>query len=218
MFCQNCGAQLPEYSNFCPNCGYQQGYQPTQDINQYYQGNEPTQWADQQNQFRNDTLYQNFARFNPFEKNQTQVGAGLPMKWFEFVVKIQLFLSAAISFVDGVISVTGLQYGDSREGVYEHVYGSQEIDIVCGVVSIALAVYAIYVRQSLVRYKAGAPTLYILFLIFYFVNDIIEPIFSTIVSGMSMFGIASYSSIITTAIMVYCNVIYFKKRQYMFVN
>ena len=89
----------------------------------------------------------------------------LPMKWYKFVIWVQLFLAALYALSYAVRLFTGTAYGKETELYYEMYDGLRAADIVFGLMYVGVIVLAIYVRQQLAGFKKGAPEHYLRFII-----------------------------------------------------
>lgn len=215
MICKNCGAQLNEDSKFCTTCG---SPVESQNVTNGFTS-VPNQSAYQQPNYGNGGFGQSGMRQSP---------DAYPMKWFKFVIYFQLFVSAISCVVNAVTYFTGAHYGDSDEAEFVYdFYGSalKTCDMIFGVVYLILAVYIIYTRFQLAKFKKHAPMYYliscgvsiaasILYLIMASSATKIE--ISTLLSGSA--GANYITSLITSIVLIVANKIYFDKRAALFVN
>ena len=82
------------------------------------------------------------------------------MKWFKFIIYVQLFLSALGNLILGIGLLAGTAYGEYSGLVYAVAPALRAVDVVIGLALLALAAAAIVVRQRLARYLGrGAPAL-----------------------------------------------------------
>ena len=202
MFCSSCGTQLPDGTQFCPNCGAPLNAQ------------QPPQAP-------------NFNQQNPYgNPPQAPLGvAPLGMKWFKFLIYFLLFAVAIVNVIGGVNAITGANYTVEGENVsalvYEVYSGLQTVDMIYGVACIALGIYQIYTRFQLAKYKANAPKL---LLGMYVANAVIVAFYSFAVIGIVPTDVVSHSelmgqgigSIIGAGVMLWLNKIYFDKRSHLF--
>ncbi len=80
------------------------------------------------------------------------------MKWFKFIIYFQLWASMLVYLVTAGKYFTGAYYEGNAEMVYRFFPALQPLDIVMGVVCLALAVYAVVVQRALAKFRAkGAP-------------------------------------------------------------
>ncbi|MBE6571452.1 MAG: zinc ribbon domain-containing protein [Ruminococcaceae bacterium] len=185
-FCGSCGAPLPDENlKFCPKCGASTD------------GETPT----------------------PQNSIPVIEEVKYPMKWFKFLIYFGLFAGAVVNIVQGFLYLTGTIYDmTSGEGMSELVYsvfgGLKAVDIIFGIVLIALGIFGIYTRFRLSGYKSNAPTcVYIL----YGAVAATGLIYTIVVSSMLGEFIAdSVTSIVVSAIMISLNCIYFGKRKSLF--
>ncbi len=149
-----------------------------------------------------------------------------PMKWYKFLIYFSLFAGAVLNFIAAMLYITGSVYPATSGGqataklVYE-VYGSslKTIDVLYGIVMLALAAFCIITRFKLSGFKKGAPVfLYAVYIADVVVTLIYNIALTAVTDIPSIFTVSNISSITMTVIMVILNYIYFKKRQELFVN
>lgn len=147
-------------------------------------------------------------------------GQGMPMKWYKFIVWVQLFLAAFGMAVTGVMAATGLQYEGSASLVYAYFPSLRVVDILMGLLCIAIAAACIYVRQELVRFKRGSIEHYLAVLasiagaqFLYYLA--LSAIVGFDLDGSTMTVVATLASI---AIMAGLSKVYFDKRRHLFCN
>ncbi len=149
---------------------------------------------------------------------------GYPMAWFKFLIYFMLFANAAINIFTAVTYLTGSIYlGEDMtmsdvEALYMFYPTAKMIDVIYGVLLIALAAYAIFTRFQLSGFKRRGPFLFILM---YVLNLVIGLLYSisimfTLEAGLLDF-ISLVPSIITSVVMIFVNVVYFRKREELFV-
>lgn len=202
-FCAYCGSAYQEDQKFCSNCGA-----PTQESQPQSAAPAPTY-----------TPPQSFA---PAGSLGVQA---FPMNWYKFIIWFQLFASALMNAVMGLVAVTGTQYGGGAEQVYDLVPMLKPLDLIYGSLLVGSALLALVTRGRLRRFCKNGPVLYHILLGL----QIVLPVFYQVVSGMvissSILG-GSYqpdytsviSSMISSSVMLVCNIVYFNKRKAMFVN
>ena len=151
-------------------------------------------------------------------------GGDYPMAWFKFLIYFMLFANAAINIFTAVTYLTGSIYLDEDmtmsdvEVLYMFYPTAKMIDVIYGVLLIALAAYAIFTRFQLSGFKRRGPFLFILM---YVLNLVIGLLYSisimfTLEAGLLDF-ISLVPSIITSVVMIFVNVVYFRKREELFV-
>lgn len=153
------------------------------------------------------------------------------MKWFKFLIYVELFLSAVSSLFGAYLYLTGAHYGTGMaDAVYTYYgMGLRVFDRIIGVYCIALAVFTIIVRQRLAKYKAGAPALYLTLLVLRAVYTLVYIVGVYRLTGIFVAG--AYPSQLTpedifgaifgfTLIIAafFANKTYFDKRASLFVN
>lgn len=190
-FCQYCGSQMPDDSKFCPNCGAT--------IDDNIENRQAT--AFQPNENMNDTHQE------------------MPMNWYKFLIYFALFLGAVSNAFTGIRALTGAQYGDSSSLVYAYFSSLKTIDIIMGIACLALAVFAIIVRQRLAQMKSDGPKL---LLVLYGANVVITVVyilFVMMVVGSQVISLTDIlPSIVTSIVMIFINKKYFDNRKHLFIH
>ena len=131
-----------------------------------------------------------------------------PMKWHKFLIYFQLFVAALISLYNAVVCFR-LVFLDVS-GLWDAVYA------VSGVISVVLAVLALYVRFRLAGFRKNGPKMYILFL---GINCVFQVLNLLISFGSDLNTVSSaIGSLLTCALMLVLTYIYYKKRADLFVN
>lgn len=208
MFCRFCGKEIPEGGKFCINCG--RSIENTETPNQSESGQQV---------------------ISPMPENASSPespAAEYPMKWFKFLIYFQLFANAVIMLFTAISSIFGLQYDGDAELIYYIAPGLKVVDVIYGIVCLALMAGAIVVRQKLAHYRKNAPVLYIGFvtagsvigLIYTFaamaVTGVISP--SALGESLVLISAAVLGTLIGVGIFIPLNYIYFKKRKELFIN
>lgn len=237
-YCASCGADtgLRESeattanltSNMAPNQSYQNGYnqQYNQQQNIYPQYNaqydQPVQQTQQQ--FSQPSYYEQHSYLEHKDPpNLPYIG----MAWYRFVIYFQLFACAAMSIFYGVRFLTGHQYGEYKNLYWSYFDGLKTLDLVHAITYFVIAVSAIIIRFMLANYKKNSPKMYIGMIIVIVLSDII---YLFVILGIinkrarvhvGLFDVVDYMFVIELVIytiMIVCNIIYFKKRSYLFTN
>ena len=149
---------------------------------------------------------------------------GYPMAWFKFLIYFMLFANAAINIFTAVTYLTGSVYlGENMtmsdvEALYMFYPTAKMIDVIYGVLLIALAAYAIFTRFQLSGFKKRGPFLFILM---YVLNLVIGLLYSISIMFTLEAGLLDFISlvppIITSVVMIFVNVVYFRNREELFV-
>lgn len=206
MFCRYCGKEIPEGAKFCVGCGREVSAQDNSGQNaqqpQNFQAGEQQSWP-----------------------NPPQI---YPMKWFKFIIYFQLFASAVLMAISAIVLITGAQYEGAAELVYLVCPPLKAVDVIYGIVCIAITVCAILIRQRLAHYVKGAPALYIGFTTAVMASSLVY-LFAAMgalstVSSDAVFTATGdivgtvMGTLIGAAIFLPLNYVYFKKRRELFVN
>ena len=147
-----------------------------------------------------------------------------PMAWFKFLIYFMLFANAAINIFTAVTYLTGSVYlGEDMtmsdvEALYMSYPTAKMIDVIYGVLLIALAAYAIFTRFQLSGFKRRGPFLFILMYVLNLVIGLLYSISIMFTFETGLLGFISFvPSIITSVVMIFVNIVYFRKREELFV-
>ena len=210
MFCPSCGSQVPDESKFCPSCGASfnspaAAAQPAatpQPTEAPVPGTSPVS--------------------APPVPSAAPAGAAAPqMKWYKFIIWVQLFLSALSLVGTGLMLLTGAHYGDAKGLVYLVYGGLQAVDIIFAIVFVALAVCCIIVRMNLAKFKKGAPTQYLTLLGANIAAQLVYALALAAITQVNVFQAMDSSAIvqiISSIVMIILSKIYFDKREHLFTN
>lgn len=207
MFCKYCGKEVDETATFCQHCGAKIGV------------------AEEKTVETERVVTENVDASAPEQAVPETPPVVYPMKWWKFLVYFLLFASAVLNLFSGIGQLTGSIYEETPgDGMIELVYATypalKPVDVIVGLLTIGLAVLAIFVRQSLYKFKAIGPKLLI---IMYAASCIINAVYCvavfSIVPDIAKDMTSDFISTIATGIiMVVVNVIYFRTRKELFNN
>ncbi len=216
MFCTNCGRQLANGSTYCPFCSTALAPRPQQT---------PEPRAEMPPASDPGALYprqsepygQQPARPVPTDPRDDPRG----MKWFKFIIYFQLFANALINLANAVAVLTGAPYQGAADTVYAVSPAQQAVDIVYGVLCLALAVLGVCTRFALSGFKRRGPGLYLGLI----AGNILVPILYMLLSSVfthipltSRLDVNGVVSLAANVAMLVVNRIYFDKRSDLFVN
>lgn len=204
MFCAKCGNQIAEGSAFCNNCGTAVTPQSAQ---------QPVQ----------EPVYQQPVYQQPVQPVQ-DLTPQPSMKWYKFLIYFSLWAGAVLNIFSAISMLTGSQYGTDGEAelVYAMFEDLKTLDMLCGIFALVLAVFSIYTRFQLAGFKQKAPMFLTILYAGVCVYDLIYIIGCTnalpeyVLSEMDFTSM--YSNLVTSAVMIFVNMSYFKKRAHLFVN
>lgn len=202
-FCNKCGVQIEnENAQFCTNCGAQIGASITNSTSIYGQ-------------------QQPKPSYIPAEPVMQY-----KMKWFKFLIYFALFLGAFVNLVFGFNYISGGIYFSQSNGqvtadtVYS-VYGMglKALDVIYGIVMLALAGFGIYTRSRLAKYKANAPMcVYVLYGAGTALTFVYNIALLAVTGLNQIFTVNSITSLITAVVVILLNRKYFSKRASLFIN
>lgn len=152
---------------------------------------------------------------------QTQLG----MRWFKFIIWVQLFLNALLNVVSAYRIFTGTQYKDGSYNITKYIYmfypSLETADKLYAFSLIFLAVFAIVTRFLLAGYKKIAPFCYhgvigcnIVFAVVYLCK-------AASIMDMSVGEVMTSNykiQLLVSIILLAVNIIYFNKRKHLFVK
>lgn len=195
-YCVKCGKSMPDNATFCPSCGARRTAE------------EPVVVPDS----------------SSYTMPQANTGYTAPqvhpMKYYKFVIWVQLFLSAVVGVSQGILLLTGRIYETvsdvSAKLLYAFYPGMHTVNILFGLIYIALAVAAIYVRQQLAHFKTKAPDLYYIYLIAQMAATFLYGVLQNLIIASGL-GSAVPNLIVMIILLVLCR-IYFEKRRALFCN
>ena len=221
MYCPNCRSQLIDGSIYCPVCGTQ--------LAQAQQGNYQQmnyQQPAQQMNYQQPVQPQMVSNGNYVQQTaQPQMQQKpLGMKWFKFLIYFQLFMASLVSLLTGVFLFTGKIYtGASAEEVellYMYFPNLKIFNLCMGVVYVVLCILYLVTRFMLSGYRKAGPAM----LIAMYVGSLLISVLLVLITLQLVDGvvyeinITTITSVVTSIVMIVCNIIYFKKRKHLFIN
>lgn len=210
-FCSKCGTQIESADQqFCTNCGTK--------VEKQVETSAPA--------VNNAPVYEQQPVQNQYTAPASNPIAQHPMKWFKFLIYFALFFGAFINFVFGFNYITGGIYFSQSNGqvTAEMVYGTygaglKVLDVIQGILMIAIAAFGVYTRFRLSKYRANAPLcVYIL----YGAGAGLTLLYSIAllaVTGLNqLITVSNITSLVVTVGFILLNYAYFTKRKDLFVN
>ena len=127
--------------------------------------------------------------------------------------------AAPVVPVEPAMPPQGTPYYEGNAEMVYHVFPAlQPLDIVMGVVCLALAVYAVVVQRALAKFRAKGPMMYYLMYIVNTAATVLYLLIGSIIIGQSVFTAEVAGSIIGSLVMLFVNIPYFNNRKHLFVN
>ena len=142
----------------------------------------------------------------------------MPLKWFKFIIYVQLFLNALGYLITGMQLLTGLLYGQYRAAAYAGYPGLQAVDVIMGILSLGLMVMALVVRQKLAKFRRGAPRLYLIWIAAGIVVGVFYLVAASLVLGQLVMTGSIVGNLLGNVLLILLNLVYFQKREHLFVN
>ena len=164
---------------------------------------------------------ENFGQY----QNQQNVPSpdAYPLKWHKFLIYFALWAGAILNAVQAIRSMTGgnyLEVGMTGEEVYQRFSGLRTVDMVAGLLLLAIAAYGIYVRFQLAGFKIGAPAKLTVLYIALAAYNLIYSVLACNAMNVELSAVSSnlVGSMIGSVLMVVINRVYYNKRMELFVN
>jgi len=144
-----------------------------------------------------------------------------PMKWFKFLIYFGLFASGILNLSHGLQLITGSIYNGDADLVYTAWESMKTLDIIVGILGVALAALAIFTRTRLAGfYKDGPKMILLLYVCAVVVNLVyligLNSILPQIVIEKSGIAESFIGSVVLSVAMVIANKTYFDKRKELF--
>ena len=149
-----------------------------------------------------------------------------PLRWHKFLVYFSLWASAVFTFLRGAGFFALVMFGDTDPQIPQPP-ALKALDIAYGVIYIALAVYNIYTRYQLARFKKGAPKH---LLILYVIVPVVEALYipltfiavdipvSALLSDPAKAIGGTIGGVFGIWLVCVLNKIYYDKRKELFIN
>lgn len=219
MFCRQCGAEILEGAAFCGSCGKPVQVEQTQDAPVQF---EPSYYTPPSPQ--SDAQV-------PSDSNLSDGGNTItpqhPMNWYKFLVSFALIAGGIINGLSSLTYFTGTIYTgqggmglEDVERLYSMFPAMKIVDVLYGLALIGLGVLCFVARNKLKGYEKDGPKL----LYTVYGTNIVAPIVYNFL-GCMILGVEFGSvlggilgTVIASGVILWCNVVYFNKRAYLFIN
>lgn len=195
MNCITCGTQIPDGTQFCPNCG--NPVTPVVNATPVQQtpvNNGQPMWAPVVG-----------SAFN-YVPQQEPLG----MKWANFLGYFVLWIGALINLFAGISFLTG--------SFYSHFSALIAIDTIAGVLTLGTAVVDVMAAISIIKRKANAGKLVCAIYALNFALSLIYVFLVTVVTSTPVFSSSTMIQLIVSVVMFFVNRYYFNNRSDVFVN
>ncbi len=160
--------------------------------------------------------------WNPFSPADPSVLAyaesrGFGMKWYKALTIVLLFLAALSYVFTGITTITGMEYGSSRDMIYSFYPALMPLNIVYGLFLLVLALASIYIRMQLAAFKKVGPRYYIIMGLASGIASLLFMLISSLIIGTGFTLLTALGVIMGAGINVALNKVYFDKRAELFV-
>lgn len=226
MRCPNCGQRLSDTVVRCPSCGLPITEEDrVRQIEAERDEERLRREADarrQQEEERARQVMQGNNVQRPAKKGFFDVGLSPndpfygKMKWYWFIVHVQLFLSALSFMINGFFYLSGSIYGDQTATLYETYPGFALLDKGYGIFALAMAVLAFFTRGKLREFRRGADRQLILYYILSLAGTIVYIAVEMLLVGQNLITVDLISSVVISVFMILVNMYYFRNRKHLF--
>lgn len=147
-----------------------------------------------------------------------------PLRWHMFLIYFSLFFGMLYAIYQGFGLLSGTIYtaqGLSPSSFYAFFPNAKVVDVLFGILFIALAVYMFVVRQRLSRRKASGPTGLLALLVIQIMLGILYRLFiyATVKAPFSLFiDMELVINLLVGVPFIIINRIYYRKRSHLFVD
>ena len=220
MYCKKCGKEIADDSVFCRYCGEKQDVFDNHDIQ--IEADEETQdeTYEKDNSSSVVEAVSSTERVSFSQADAVHPSLTIGMKWYNFVVKVQLWLFMACTALIGLSFIDGAtRSGASANAIYNTFPAVRTVDIAYAIVLLALAVFAFFTRRSLVRYEARGPKFY---LGISYISAFLSVLYALVCSIAAnvpfgkLFNATSIGQMIPLLALAIINTVYFGKRKALF--
>ena len=160
----------------------------------------------------------NCGKLTSNEKDDKPLG----MKWIKFIVYVQMIFAFFLNLFSAYRLYSGLIYFDGTRNLSFQVYSLfpslRYVNLVFAAFSVGIAVFSIFVRQRLVKYRTKAVDLYLIFLGLNLFISLLYYGVTYIASGINTFDTTLLYNITQSLALIFININYFRKRKHLFVN
>lgn len=146
----------------------------------------------------------------------------LGMKWFKFIIYVQLIFAFLLNLFSAYRLYSGLIYFDGTRNMSFQVYSLfpslRYVNLVFAAFSVGMAVFSIIVRQRLVKFRVKAVNHYLIFLGLNLLISLLYYGVTYLASGINTFDTELLYNITQSLALIFINVDYFRKRKHLFIN
>ena len=161
---------------------------------------------------------ENFGQYNGSQNAASPENHKL--KWHKFLIYFALWAGAIMNTGNALLCINGTQYAEQSEQIYALFSGLKTVDLVWGIVLLAIAAYMIYVRFQLAGFRINAPRK---LSILYGISLGASALYLLAVSAVTHQSLGSFmgdivAPIFLSILMLFVNQNYYSKRLELFVN
>ena len=224
MYCRFCGTQIPDNVKFCPSCGKRLTMDeapstaaPTNEPAPVTPESTPV-WTPAAPESAAPTWAPAADTPSPAPVSAQPDVPQRGMKWFKFIIYFQLWVALLSSLITSGRFFYGWGYEGNAELVYSLWPALKIIDILMGILNLALGVYAVFVQRALAKFRTKGPRMYYIFYGASIVFSLLYALAASIIIGESAFTADVISSLVVGVVLLLVNVQYFGNRSHLFVN
>lgn len=231
MQCKNCGSRIADNARFCENCGAPVAVEAAENAAEAAREVE-TEVKTESTAATAPSSIPAGIYANPQAESISRIA--MPMKWHKFLVGFLLWFGGVMDIINGITGLTGGQYNrEMGDGAAKIVYaafpGLKTVDVIYGILVIGLGIFGFVTAYRLLYKLKGSPKL---LLILYAASAVISIVY--LIIGMVILNNASNAhgveldtgrfilqaiwTAIIAVLLIVLNRIYYRKREYLFVN
>ena len=140
------------------------------------------------------------------------------MKWYKFLIYFALWAGAIVNLIDSLQFFTGSILGDDVEILYAYYPLLKVLNLAFALILVTYAVFAIYTRYRLAQFRQNGPAcLHALYLV-QLAMVLIYWLAGSLILGEWLDLASGFSDLISSIVILCINIVYFRKRKYLFVN
>ncbi len=218
MYCPTCGGKVFESDQFCRYCGKELSLLIDDDIIDKSGASiiDQTESTEQSG----DYLYNQTRSLNKPSSKDFPEQKEYGLKWYYFVVKVQLWLTMLVLLYNAFQYFQGAHYGENDNAIYSTFPAIETVDLGFAIIMLIFVVFTFITRKSLARFEEKGVKNY-LFLCY--VLPLLSTIYSIVcciaakvpIEYVMDFG-AFIVQVVLMLIYAIFNTIYFRKRKALF--
>lgn len=212
MRCPKCGVTQPAGVKFCMECGARMPAENDSAPNVPYQPPEPPRGAPIPPHPAAPVCPA------PDTSRPADAPAQPKMKWYKFLIHCSLWLGMLGDLGDAASLLTGADYDGDLSLLYAYLPGLRALNVTYAILSLGMAVFCVYVRSRLANFRRNGPTCFLVLIGLNIGLPVAFALLESILFGTPLSEGISFLVLLMMLFFFYLNLIYFRKRAYLFVH